>query len=468
MTWTTRSTRSPRVPALLTACGIAAATAAMATAAHAGTAPHSAASAVNVPAPPSGVSRISGGDRYLTGVQVSRSQWADAGGDATGRAPAQAVVLARGDTFPDALSGVPLAAKVHGPLLLTTPAALSAATAAEIRRVLGPGAGQPVYILGGTGAVSPAVEAQLVRDGYAVTRYQGSNRYQTALDVARRGLGDPARIVVATGDGYADALAAGPFAAGPDAVGGVPAAVVLSDGHSLDPATAAYVSGKLAAAAPGDCTAVTTVGGQAGTAVQAVAPAGSCTNPLAGSDRYATAVAVAKQFPAGTSVGVATGGGFADALTGGAAMAALGRPLVLTDPAVLGDNPRLWLVGAHQGGVGATAVFGGPSAVGSEVFTQLQDIANGGAGLPANALCGAPANPYGFNYCGVGSEVTVKAVPAAICSYFSCIGTDSAHTSFWRGLGYLEVCEDGDISLSGGRSEACSSHGGENHPVWKR
>lgn len=462
-----RISRSARVPAFMAACGIAAASAALATAAHANTAPLPS-SSVSVPAPAAGVSRVFGADRYLTGVQVSRSQWADAGGDATGRAPAQAVVLARGDTFPDALSGVPLAAKVHGPLLLTEPASLTGATAEEIRRVLGPGAGQPVYILGGNGAVSPAVEAQLVRAGYAVTRYQGANRYLTALDVARRGLGDPSRIVVATGDGYADALTAGPFAAGPDALNGVPAAIVLSSGHRLDPDTAAYVAGKLAAAAPGDCGAVSTVGGQAEAAVHSVARPGTCENPLAGADRYATAVAVAQRFPGGTSVGVATGTGFADALTGGAAMAALGRPLVLTDSAVLGDNPRRWLVGAHQGGVTATAVFGGPSAVGNGVFAQLQDIANGGQGLPVNGLCGAPANPYGFNYCGAGAEVTKAQVPSNICDYFSCIGSAPSHTSFWAGIGYLEVCNDGDISLSGGRSEACSSHGGENHPVWKR
>src|SRR5258708_852696 len=158
----------------MAACGIAAATAALTTSAHAGTAP---ATTTSVPAPASGVTRVYGADRFLTGVQVSQSQWADAAGDTSGRAKAQAVVLTRGDTFPDALSGVPLAAKVHGPLLLTNPASLTAATAAEIQRVLGPGAGQPVYILGGTGAVSPAGHAQLVPDGYAVTPYQGANPY---------------------------------------------------------------------------------------------------------------------------------------------------------------------------------------------------------------------------------------------------------------------------------------------------
>ena len=115
-----RISRSARVPALLAACGLAAASAAITTAAHA-----------SVPAPASGVTRVFGADRYLTGVEVSQSQWAGAGGDSSGRAKAQAVVLARGDTFPDALSGVPLAAKVHGPLLLTNPATLTSALLRE-------------------------------------------------------------------------------------------------------------------------------------------------------------------------------------------------------------------------------------------------------------------------------------------------------------------------------------------------
>ncbi|NUR27284.1 MAG: hypothetical protein HOV83_15800, partial [Catenulispora sp.] len=58
-------------------------------------------------------------------------------------------------------------------------------------------------------------------------------------------------------------------------------------------------------------------------------------------------------------------------------------------------------------------------------------------------------------------------VPADICSYFACIGSAPSHESFWAGQGYLELCNDGAISLSGGRSGACSYHDGENHPVWK-
>jgi hypothetical protein len=176
-----------------------------------------------------------------------------------------------------------------------------------------------------------------------------------------------------------------------------------------------------------------------------------------------------------TSVGVATGSGFADALTGGAAMASLGQPLVLTDPAVLGDNPRLYLVDAHLTGLASIEIFGGLGAVGQTAQDQLTDIANGGLGLPptptppppTTGLCGAPSNPYSLNYCGRGDMITMAQVPSDICSFFTCIGSPPSNSSFWAGKGYLEVCIDGDISLSGGRSGACSYHGGEDHPVWK-
>ncbi len=71
---------------------------------------------------------------------------------------------------------------------------------------------------------------------------------------------------------------------------------------------------------------------------------------------------------------------------------------------------------------------------------------------PAN-LCGAPANPYGYNYCGRGSNI--YSPPADICSYFTCIA------SFDNGTGYMEECQDSTVSMSGGRRGACSHHGGD-------
>jgi len=78
---------------------------------------------------------------------------------------------------------------------------------------------------------------------------------------------------------------------------------------------------------------------------------------------------------------------------------------------------------------------------------------------PAAAFnyCGAPANPWHYNFCG-GS--VIYAVPGDFCSYFPCI------KSFWKSTnGYAEECVDGMYSHSGGRSGACSYHTGELRPV---
>lgn len=72
-------------------------------------------------------------------------------------------------------------------------------------------------------------------------------------------------------------------------------------------------------------------------------------------------------------------------------------------------------------------------------------------------LCGAPANPYGYNFCG-GSTITNP--PSDICNYLSCIG------NFWNGRGYIEQCQDGMFSKSGGIQGSCSSHGGNRRPLY--
>jgi hypothetical protein len=73
------------------------------------------------------------------------------------------------------------------------------------------------------------------------------------------------------------------------------------------------------------------------------------------------------------------------------------------------------------------------------------------------SLCGAPANPYGYNLCGRGSQVTSP--PSDICTYFNCIA------NFTHGHGYMVECNDGTYSMSGGIHGACSYHGGESQPV---
>ncbi|MEU8382625.1 hypothetical protein [Streptosporangium sp. NPDC048865] len=71
-------------------------------------------------------------------------------------------------------------------------------------------------------------------------------------------------------------------------------------------------------------------------------------------------------------------------------------------------------------------------------------------------LCGAPPNPYGFTFCETGRKINPPADFNA-CLVFQCI------ENFPNGTGYLVMCKDGKVSMSGGLSGVCSSHGG-----WQR
>ncbi len=77
---------------------------------------------------------------------------------------------------------------------------------------------------------------------------------------------------------------------------------------------------------------------------------------------------------------------------------------------------------------------------------------------PPKDLCGAPSNPWGYNFCG-GS--TISSPPSAFCQYFSCIG------NFWNGRGYVIECRDGTYSKSGGIRGSCSYHGGDLRPLFQ-
>ncbi len=296
---------------------------------------------------PSNVQRISGASRFDTAIATSQDQFAASGS-------AAAVVLTRADTYPDALAGVPLAAKVGGPLLLTLSNSLSAAVRAEIVRVLP--AGAPVYILGGTSAVSAAVATTINGLGFVVHRLAGANRFATAVAVAGA-LGNPTTVFEATGLNFPDALAGGPAAieAG--------AAILLTNGSVPVAETTAY----LAAHSGGTHYAL---GGPA-------AAADPTATAISGSDRYETAAHVARAFfHTPTTVGVATGTNFPDALAAGPDLASKNAPLLLVPSAgVLPPGTTAQLLGYAQT-LHNALVFGGTTSVADSVAAQVGTLAN--------------------------------------------------------------------------------------------
>jgi putative cell wall-binding protein len=285
------------------------------------------------------VDRISGSDRYATAAAISQAEFPTGG--------AAAVVLARGDDYPDALVGAPLAAAKNAPLLLTTGPTMPTVTQTELHRVLAPGA--TVYVLGGTSAVPTSVTAVLGQLGYKVVRYAGADRFATAVAVAGA-LGNPGTVLLASATNFPDALAAGPAA---HLAGG---AVLLTDGNAMVSGTASYLG-----AHPGT---VYAIGGPA-------ASADPSATAIVGADRYGTAAGVAARFfTSPTTVGVATGLDYPDALAGGALLAKEGAPLLLASPTALplATSKYLIVVGASVTGA---QLFGGSAVLPDTTATDI-------------------------------------------------------------------------------------------------
>ena len=172
------------------------------------------------------VQRLAGADRYETSRVVSEDAFGDPG--------AGVAVIATGTNFPDALSASAAAAKAGGPVILVPGSDPDVDPATyDLLDALGTA---KVFIAGGSGVVSSAIEASLVRHfgGSQVTRLAGTNRYDTAVAINNEFFESSSAVYLAVGTGYADALA-GAALAGADAsplyvVPGecVPAAVITA------------------------------------------------------------------------------------------------------------------------------------------------------------------------------------------------------------------------------------------------
>lgn len=293
--------------------------------------------------------RIAGADRYATAVELSTTFFP---------AGARTVYLASGTGFADALAAGAAAAQAGGPVLLTTPSSLPARVRAELVRL----APTQVVIVGGAAAVSPAVDAA-VRGALptaAVVRLQGNDRYATAVEVSKRAFPNGAATVyLATGLSFPDALA-GAAAAGRD---GAP--VLLVPGTRIP----AVVRAELERLRPGRVVLLggtTALSTAVATAVGIAVPAATVTR-LQGADRYATAASVAATFTAGSTVFIATGRTFPDALAG-AAIAGLQRgPVVVVPDGALPASLRTALARLRPTRM---VVLGGVGALSSAVELQ--------------------------------------------------------------------------------------------------
>ncbi|WP_335870594.1 type I pullulanase [Bacillus sp. 2205SS5-2] len=285
------------------------------------------------------VERLAGTDRYQTAIEVSKQGWSSA----------ETIVIARGDDFPDALAGAPLAYKYDAPILLTNQKRLNEDVQAEIKRL----GAKKVIILGGKSAVSKFVEYQLRGLGLKIDRISGKDRFETAVNIAARLGGDPEKIVVANAYHFADALSVASYAA----QNGYP--IVLSAKDVLPASTAKAIS---------HSEEVIVVGGKNAISEQIVKSFDQATR-YSGADRYETSAEIAKNLTPKTGHAIiATGENFADALAG-SVLAAKEKAEILLVKKV--EVPKVINEAIEMDSVSNFYIVGGENAVSEAVSSAL-------------------------------------------------------------------------------------------------
>ena len=258
--------------------------------------------------------RLAGKGRYETAAKISQASFTTA----------DTVVLAYGLNYADALAGVSLATKLKAPILLTNTKTLDKTTLAEIKRLKA----KNVIILGGTGAISTAVENSLKKEGLTTDRIFGASRFGTATAIAEKLNDAPTDVFFVYAFNSADALSVSPIAACKNAP-----IIYLSTKGDLHPDTAAYLA-KLKKA--GCVKNAYVIGGEGVISDDMMNKAGNALGVaptrVFGANRFATCVAVNEKFADvlnGDMLCVATGMDFPDALAGGVYAALNKAPLFL-------------------------------------------------------------------------------------------------------------------------------------------
>lgn len=298
-------------------------------------------------------------DRTSTSFKV-----ADALKYELGKDKFDAVVVADGFNYPDALAGGYLAAEKDAPMLLVGKSSEKDVKAYIDKNLASNGT---IYILGGTGAVSSAFENSVTSEGVTVKRLSGAERYSTNMAILEEADGATDELLVCSGTGYADSLAA--------SAADKP---ILLVGASLTEVQKEYVAKFSKVYIVGGTGAVNaTVESQIKAIVDqpVVVSAeedeetdadlnGAGETPsnvvrFAGKTRYETSVAVAKQFMGSDAqnIVVVYGQNFPDGLSAGPLAAAMGSPIVLAAPNVTAAAAGL----SKDTGINKLFVVGGPA-----------------------------------------------------------------------------------------------------------
>ena len=301
----------------------------------------------NVPLPPvPSVIRLSGKNRYDTAFAVANQLKSNLKLEQF-----EAVVVAYGQNFPDALTGSYLAAVKNAPILLTEKSA-DARVLEYIQTNLVPGG--TVYILGGTAAVTQKFEDGANELGFTVKRLKDKNRYGTNLKILEEaGVNKTDEILIATGTNYADSLSA--------SATGLPMLLV---GGSLTEEQKAFLKNT-----SGRFVIIGGTGAVSQKVEDQLNEIGTAER-VKGKTRYETSVVIAQRYFGSPKAAVlAYAQGFPDGLCGGPLAMNMGAPLILT------SNESPAAADAYIEGITVGAVTGGTGRITDDTVRAIFDLA---------------------------------------------------------------------------------------------
>jgi len=255
------------------------------------------------------VTVLAGKDRFETSIKIEQEGWVRS----------DYAILATGNDFPDALSAAPLAAKYDAPILLVKSNTLDAQLENEINRLQV----KHIFIAGGTGVVSKAIEDKLKGKGISVIRLCGIDRYATSVAIAKQlDINENSKVFLATGENFPDALSIASIAAAKQ----MP--IILTEKMGLPKATVQFFKET-------GIREIYIIGGEG--VIQRLGDEVVFTweRRIAGKDRYETNFNVLLEFGEEldfTYTFFATGENFPDALSGSALAGRLNAPIVLVSP----------------------------------------------------------------------------------------------------------------------------------------
>ena len=231
--------------------------------------------------------------------------------------------------------------------------------------------------LGGL-AISGGTASAETPSSPTTNRIYGASRYETAVALARNAANSPTSgLVIASGESYADALAAAPLT-----TANRPLLLVKSD--SVPEIVLDYISDNVVAMGAATPT-IYVVGGESAisadvfdTIKSAVTIPTDLTPPtvkrVSGADRYATALEIGKLVAGvGDKVVIVSGTSWADALSASNVAAENGWPIVLSGPSGLDASGKA-LIAYYEALPGVTPsylIIGGPAAVPGSVESHL-------------------------------------------------------------------------------------------------